>query len=288
MDNARKLMDIASQNGQFLVFGDTHHNLVPLSPITDNLDIPANRGHRLLFIEQHISFQPYIEKLIQAEITESEFIESANCFNENNFWGHQDIADLVIGALKSGIMPIAFDTRTPEELGIKGCPSAAHPHYIKDYPNYLKEIVGKAVRDSAYGVSFDKRSAQIVTEITEGQKALVYIGNGHINGTYKYGDLKGDFDEYLGDKAIRISLHYNEEDTIKYVTNKERQDSCIKQDQPDFLYVVTEDLALASQMAVDRGLYTGDLNIAKKWAGPCYELNEQALSNIPSLLAPKM
>lgn len=256
---ARDVIETASKNSQFVVFGDTHHSFIPLWPMAENFDALKETGKDFYFIEQHYSLQPAIEQLARGEITPEKFRQIGSAYNDDDFWGHSEMADSVIAATEQGLRVVAFDTRPLEQLTGE---QSAPPSQISGYPQDLLPAIQQAYsqKDS---VSFDQRSAQAVATIAGDQGGVVWIGNRHINGTHLDGDAGGDFDAYLGNGTSRIAMfndenHYAEYSSRQNMATKEVGD-CAMPDQPDFIYMVAHDVGFATKSALDRGYNLGEM-----------------------------
>jgi len=286
MDN---IIKSASEGAQFTVFGDTYHGAVPMFPMYERMEDMKGQGQEYYFIEQHYSLQPAIEQLSRGEITEDQFREINGAYNADDWWEHSEVADSIIAATNAGLRVVAFDTRSAEELGVVvpehgiGNPEWENPpNQIPGYPEDLLPAV-QAAYDSRGAVSFDKRSADIVSTVAGEDKGIVWIGNNHIHGGHGAGDEK-DFDGHLGaDRTARVTVYYDTEQMDEYLSGKTTTTeglSCVAVDQPDFVYSVTEDAELATSSAMTKGYDTSNL-ITVDIPAPCYTTEEPRVISNP-------
>ncbi len=270
----RDIMESASEGAQFTVFGDTYHSYVPLSPIYENMDVLAENDQKYFFVEQHYTLQPFIEQLRNGELPEDDFRQFNKSFNDDEFWGHSEMADMIIEATNQGLHVVAYDTRTTEELGLNEAQDIP-PNQVQGYPQELLPAV-QAAYDAREEMSFDHRSANVVKEIAQDDKASIFIGNRHIHGGHVAGDPENDFDGYLGDDTAKITMYYDIEQADEYIEGLSDTTNglvCKEEDQPDFINIAAEGVQIATTSAVEKGLDTSKMMVADLPA-PCYQPEE--------------
>ncbi len=272
----RDILDSAAQGAQFVVLGDTAHNIVPLAPITDNVDVLTANGQTYLFVEQHYALQPIIEQLRDGTLPPEGFTQFSNHFNDNEFWGHTDLSDLIVEATQAGMHVVAFDTRTPGELGYDPAFDVS-PDQLPGYPPELLPAI-QAAYDSRGETSFDERSATFIREVAGDERASVFVGNAHIHGGHADGTPENDLDGFLGeDNTARVTMFYDMEQAVAYMNGEDsatRNLACAAEDRPDFVFVAAEGAQFATPSALERGFGIEGMRVADLPA-PCFDPENQ-------------